>query len=216
MSDITLQQLQSMIRGDDGAARAAQWLAPLNAAMRACAIDTLLRQAAFLAQVLVESNGLRAREEALNYRPERLRAVWPSHFHDEADVLRCAHHPEVLANHVYAGRMGNGDEASGDGWRYRGRGLIELTGRENYARFSRASGLDALAQPDLLLQPDGAARSAAWFWQDHQLNEAADATGGADGAARFDAISRRVNGGAIGLDERRACWMRTRQALGLP
>lgn len=215
MSDITLQQLQCMLTGDDAAARAAQWLAPLNAAMRACAIDTPPRQAAFLAQVLVESGGLCAREEVLNYRPERLRAVWPSHFHDDADVLRCAHHPEALANHVYASRMGNGDEKSGDGWRYRGRGLIELTGRENYARFAKASGLDVLARPDLLLEPCGAAHSAAWFWADHKLNEAADATTGVDAAARFDQISRRINGGSIGLGERRACWMRTREALGL-
>lgn len=215
MSDITQQQLQALLKGDDAAARAAEWLAPLNAALRASAIDTPLRQAAFLAQVLVESDGLRARQEALNYRAERLRAVWPSHFHDDADVARCAHHPEALANHVYANRIGNGDEASGDGWRYRGRGLIQLTGRENYTRFARASGVDAVAQPDLLLTHDGAARSAAWFWQDHKLNELADRTGGADGAAQFDHISQRVNGGSIGIDERRASWLAARRALGL-
>lgn len=215
MSDITPQQLQALLKGADAATRAGEWLAPLNAAMRASAIDTPARQAAFLAQVLVESDGLRAKEEGLNYRAERLRAVWPSRFRDDADVDRCAHHPEALANHVYANRMGNGDQASGDGWRYRGRGLIQLTGRDNYTRFARASGLDAVGQPDLLLTPDGAARSAAWFWQDHKLNELADQTGGADGASRFDQISQRVNGGSLGIDERRAGWLTARRAFGL-
>lgn len=215
MSDITQQQFGQMLTGADIAQRVAQWLEPMNAALRACAIDSAQRQAAFLAQVLVESGELRHKEEALNYSPERLQQVWPQRFPNADIAARYGHQPQALANHVYAGRLGNGDEASGDGWRYRGRGLIQLTGRDNYASFARASGLDALANPDLLLAPEGAARSAAWFWQSHGLNEMADRAAGGDGDAVFVQITRRINGGTTGLDERKACWKRTRHALGL-
>lgn len=216
MNDITQQQLACMLTGPDIDARAAHWLAPLNAAMAASAIATPVRQAVFLAQLMVESCELRQKEEALNYSPQRLRQVWPGRFPDDAIAARYGHHPQALASHVYANRMGNGDEASGDGWRYRGRGLIQLTGHDNYASFARASGLDALADPDLLLTPDGAARSAAWFWQSKGLNELADQTAGSGGDAVFVQICKRINGGTTGLDERRACWKRTRQALGVP
>lgn len=211
---LTLARLRQLLIRPEGDATAAQWLEPLNAAMQACAIDTPRRQAAFLAQVLVESSELRCREESLSYSPQRLRAVWPQRFSSDELAAHYSHNPQALANYIYAGRMGNGDETSGDGWRYHGRGLIQLTGRDNYAQFARTSGLDVLAQPDLLLEPAGAARAAAWFWQTMGLNELADRTTGSDGDVHFMNISKRINGGTIGLEERRAYWQRARRALG--
>ena len=215
MKELTPQQLGLMLTGHETALRAAHWTAALNAAMRASAIDSAARQAAFLAQLLVESDELRRREEALSYSAARLRQVWPRHFSSDQEALRYAHRPRALANRVYGARMGNRGEASGDGWRYRGRGLIQLTGRDNYARLASSAGIDALANPDLLLLPDGAARSAAWFWASKGLNALADHDAGADGDAVFARISRMVNGGDTGLAQRRLRWKRARQVLGL-
>lgn len=212
---ITLDQLKAILTGSDGDALAKIWLEPLNAAMQACDINTPVRRSAFLAQVLAESDELQHVEEPLNYRPERLLQVWPQRFPDVQTAAAYGHNPQAIANRLYADRMGNGDEASGDGWRYRGRGLIAITGRQNYAAFAQRAGLDALAQPDLLLAPEGAALSAAWFWRDCRLNELADHTARPDGSARFDEISRRISGGASGLDRRRSYWQRTRGALGV-
>lgn len=213
MNDITRQQLRSIMIASDADSRAAQWLAALNDSMRACAIAGPARQGAFLAQIMVESSELRHVEEVLNYAPQRLREVWPRHFPDDATAQRYGHQPAALANHVYANRMGNGDEASGDGWRYRGRGVIQLTGRDNYRAFSTAMQQDALGQPDLLLAPAGAALSAAWFWQSNGLNELADHLTGDQAELYFERITRRINGGTLGLNERRSYWERARKAL---
>ena len=213
MNPITEPQLRAVLACGADDARPGAWLDALNAAMRGCDIATPARQAAFLAQVLHESGELRHLEESLNYSPQRLRQVWPRRFPTDEAAAAYGHAPERLANHIYADRLGNGDEASGDGWRYRGRGLIQLTGRDNYAALARALPIDALADPALLLTPAGAALSAGWFWRAHGLNELADQAVGADADARFAEITRRVNGGTNGLDERRAYWLRARQAL---
>ena len=215
MLALTETQLCTILAVEGGDARPGLWLAPLNDAMAACDITTTVRQAAFLAQVLVESAALRQVEEALSYSLARLRVVWPQRFPSDELAAPFAHAPQRLANHVYAGRMGNGDEASGDGWNYRGRGLIQLTGRDNYAALAKALSIDTLNTPDLLLRPAGAALSAAWFWQSHHLNELADLSTGADadGDRHFVDITRRVNGGTNGLDERRACWQRALRVL---
>jgi putative chitinase len=215
MNTITQAQLRAMLGTTDAEAQAAAWLAALNQSMAACAIVTPVRQAAFLAQVLVESSEFRQLQEALGYSAQRLRQVWPKRFPNDAIAAAYAHQPEKLANHIYGERMGNGDEASGDGWRYRGRGLIQLTGRANYASFSRALGVDAVGNPDLLAQPAGAALSAAWFWQAGGLNELADLTSGAPDDVHFAELTRRINGGLNGLAQRTAYWLRARQALGL-
>lgn len=214
MNPLTESQLRSVLGCADADARPGVWRAALNDAMAACEISTAPRQSAFLAQVLHESAELRHLEESLSYSPQRLRQVWPQRFPSDAVAAQYGHAPEKLANHIYASRMGNGDEASGDGWRYRGRGLIQLTGRDNYAALAGAVKLDALAQPELLLQPAGAALSAAWFWQAHGLNALADQASGANADVVFADITRRVNGGLNGLTERRAYWLRARQALG--
>lgn len=214
MNEITQQQLASIMIDADASARAGHWLAALNDCMRACAIATPARQAAFLAQVMVESSELRHVEESLSYSPQRLHQVWPQRFPTEAGAQPYGHNPARLANHVYANRMGNGDEASGDGWRFHGRGLIQLTGRDNYTAFAHTHPVDALGNPDLLEEPQGAALSAAWFWQSHGLNELADQLDGPQADQHFETITRHINGGTLGLDERRAYWARAKQALG--
>lgn len=153
-----------------------------------------LRTGAFLGQIAHESTGLQKTEESLNYTtPARIRAVWPSRFATDADAAPFVRDPQALANHVYGGRMGN--QASDDGWRYRGRGLIQLTGRDNYARAADALGADFIATPELVATPQWAALTAAWFWSRNGLNALAD---------REDhvAITRRINGGLHGLEDR--------------
>ncbi len=212
MSTLTTDQLQQifMLPASDKAARAAGWMAPLNACMNASAINTPARQAAFLAQLMVESSELQHVQESLNYSAERLLVVFHTHFKSPAEAQACSHHPELIANTVYAGRMGNGDTASGDGWKFRGRGLIQITGRDNYTSYARDMKVDAVNDPDLVLQPDGAALSAAWFWTSHHLNELADQ----NSDAAFVSITHHINGGTNGLAQRQAYWARARAALG--
>ena len=162
----------------------------LNATMNRYAIITRLRMAAFLAQVGYESGQLRSLVENLNYSAKALLRVWPKRFTPQSAALY-AGHPEMIANFVYAGRMGNGPESSGDGWRFRGRGLLQVTGRNNYRAAGEGLGLPLEAQPDLLEQPDQAALSAAWWWAKHGLNELAD-------AGRFQDIGSIINTGVPG------------------
>lgn len=207
MQDITSAQLLDMLGKGARQATVDTWLVPLNGAMAERDINTGGRQAAFLAQLLHESGNLRVVSENLNYSAARLAQVWPGRF---ANVRpeSYANDPQRLANFVYAGRMGNGDAASGDGWRYRGRGLIQLTGRSNYAACAGALELDLIAQPDLLVQPGPAARSAAWFWQSRGLNGMADGATGAAANSAFVRMTRAINGGTMGLTERLALWDR--------
>jgi putative chitinase len=169
----------------------------LNRAMTRWKIDSRLRQAAFLAQVGHESGGLRSLVENLNYRADRIRQIgqtsavgsrWRS-LVPLADEL--GGKPERFANAVYGGRMGNGPELSGDGWKFRGRGLIQLTGRSNYQAAAEGLGLPLLEQPELLEQAEHAAQSAAWWWAKHGLNELAD-------AGRFQDIGSIINTGKPG------------------
>lgn len=162
----------------------------LNRAMARWKIDSPVRQAAFLAQVGHESGQLRRLVENLNYSAEALVRTWPSRFTAQ-NAGAYARQPEKIANRVYGGRMGNGPEASGDGWRYRGRGLIQLTGRDNYRAAAQALGLPLLEQPELLEQAESAAQSAAWWWSAHGLNEMAD-------AGRFSDIGSIINTGQPG------------------
>ena len=176
---ITQQQLlQILPKASPGAGL---FVPALNRAMLRWKIDSRLRQAAFIAQIGHESGQLRNLVENLSYRADRIRQVgqasaagsrWRSLVPRAAEL---AGSPERLANAVYGGRMGNGVEASGDGWRFRGRGLIQLTGRDNYRAASEALGLPLLDEPQLLEQAEHAAQSAAWWWKAHGLNELADA-----------------------------------------
>jgi putative chitinase len=162
-------------------------------------IDTPPRRAAFIAQANHESRGFTALEENLYYRtPERIRAMWPRRVPDLIGAARLARNPKGLANRVYADRLGNGNEASGDGWRYRGRGLFQLTGKANYTEAASALGRPYVNQPELVALPLDAALTAGWYWSRNDLNDLAD-------SSQIDQITRRINGPAmVAADERRS------------
>lgn len=152
-----------------------KWLRPLNDTMRRYEINTPERAAAFLSQVFAESDGLTVLEERLSYSPGRIAAVWPKRFANAELARPYSRNPEKLANAVYANRLGNGDEASRDGYRFRGRGLIQVTGRVNYEKVGKAlDDIDLINMPDTLLEPKFAALSAGAFWSHFQLNECTD------------------------------------------
>jgi putative chitinase len=161
-------------------------------------INTPLRVAHFLAQCGHESGGFRVTSENLNYSAKGLNGIFRKYFPTEASAAAYARQPQKIANKVYANRMANGNEASGDGFRFRGRGYIQLTGRDNYTQFGRAIGVDIPSNPDLVASKYALA-SAAWFWSKNGLNRLAD--GGATDAV-VTSITRRVNGGTIGLADR--------------
>jgi putative chitinase len=179
-------------------------------------ISSPVRMAAFLAQVAHESSELRTLAENLNYSAAGLRATWPKRFTSDAQAQFYARQPERIANFVYASRLGNGDEVSGDGWRFRGRGLIQLTGRSQYRSAGAALKLPLEAQPELLEQPEPAGRSAGLFWLSHGLNDLADLSDDrADDDEDFILITKRINGGTAGLAKRQAYWAVAKQVLGV-
>ena len=181
----------------------ATWACALNPALQKYSVDSADRIASFLAQTGYESVQYNRLEENLRYTSAaRLVKIWPSRFTNEDMAAPYVNNPEKLANQVYANRMGNGDEQSGDGYRYRGRGLIQLTGRSNYSAAAKAIGLDLANHPDLLLQPQAASMSAAWFWQARGLNELADDRTDDNDLADFTEITRRINGGSTGVTDR--------------
>jgi putative chitinase len=188
-------------------ADAEKYIEALNEAMDKFGIDTPARQAMFLAQCCHESGHFRLTQENLNYKAESLSRVFPKYFRDK-DPEDYAKQPEKIANLVYGNRMGNGDEESGDGWRFHGRGLIQLTGKDNYEALGEAIGKDLTAEPDFVASPEGAALSAAWFWHKNNLNHFADAD---------DIVSctKRVNGGTIGLEERKELYEGAKRAFGV-
>jgi putative chitinase len=172
-----------------------KWLEPLQETFEKYDISTAKRQAYFIGQCMHESGGFKELKENLNYSAKGLMATWPSRFPDADTAEKFEHNPEKIANKVYAGRMGNTED--GDGAKYIGRGLIQLTGKENYANCGNALGIDLLDNPDLLSTPKYAALSAGWFWNKKGLNAFADADD-------IDTITKRINGGLIGLADRKA------------
>ena len=161
-------------------------------------IDSALRLSHFLAQCGHESAGFKAIQENLNYGAKGLLGIFKKYFPTEAKALQYERKPEKIANLVYGGRMGNGDEVSGDGYKFRGRGYIQLTGKNNYVAFGKAINEDIAANPDLVATKYPLL-SAAWFWSSNGLNTIAD-KGATD--ADVTAITKRVNGGTIGLPDR--------------
>ena len=158
-------------------------------------IDTPLRKAHFLSQVAHESGGLKYSKENLNYSAKALRSVFGKYFKTNEIAEEYARKPDRIANRVYANRMGNGDEQSGDGWKYRGRGLIQLTGKHNYESFANDHGVDCVNNPDLILDPEIALMSACWFWKKRKINRYADADD-------IHMVTKRINGGNNGLHDR--------------
>lgn len=161
-------------------------------------INTIARLAHFLSQAGHESGGFKITTENLNYSAKGLRGIFGKYFPTDEIAAQYERKPEKIANKVYANRMGNGDEASGEGYKFRGRGFIQLTGKENYTSFDKTVDDDILANPDLVATKYPLA-SAAWFWNKNGLNAIAD-TGVTDDVATK--ITKRVNGGTIGLDDR--------------
>ena len=200
---ITEGQLRAIM--PHAGANVASFVQPLNVAMRAHGISGAEQRAAFLAQVSVESGDLRHTEENLHYSAARLHQVWPRRFHSAAAAQPYAQNPEALGNHIYANRLGNGDEASGDGYRFRGRGLMQVTGRDNY----RAAGFEN--QPEALAAPGNAADSAARFWETNGLNPR---TRNVLTRGPFNGVTRTVNGGDNGSQERWDAYQRALHALG--
>ena len=174
------------------------WVQALNLQLDRYGFNTLNRISAFLAQTGHESAGYTALKENLNYSAQALNAVFPKYFKNAGrDANLYARQPEKIANVVYANRMGNGDTASGDGWKYRGRGLIQLTGKDNYQKFS-----NYISDPEIMKNPDlvsddynYAILSAIWFWNFNSLNVFAD-------SGDMKMLTKRINGGYNGLDDR--------------
>ena len=197
---MTNEQLQAL--GID-----AKWLNPLNDTFAKYGIDTPTRQAAFIGQAQHESNNFKNLEEGLSYSASRLMAVWPSRFPNLDVANQYANNPQKLANKIYSGRMGNGDEESGEGYAYRGRGLIQMTGKETYANCGSGLGMDFIGDPDRLLDPQYAALSAGWVWNKKGLNDLAD-------TGDYETMTKRINGGTLGLDDRKAKIAKAREILG--
>ena len=171
-----------------------EWAEPLEATFTKFVISTKKEQAAFIGQCSHECNHFKTLEENLNYRAETLQKLF-GHKFKPGEVELYAHHPEKIANRIYANRMGNRDEASGDGWRFHGRGCIQLTGHDNYWHCGQAVGQDFVMNPGLVATPMYAAMSAGWFWSTHGCNTLAQ-------SGNEEGLCRRINGGTFGLQER--------------
>ena len=184
-----------------------KWLEPLNETFAKYDISTPLRQAAFIGQCAHESNNFTRLEEGLNYSASRLMAVWPSRFPTLEAAAPYANNPEKLADKVYGGRADLGNKEDGDGFKFHGRGCIQLTGRDSYERCGEAIGVDLIGQPNLLVEPLYACLSAGWFWNKKGLNALAD-------AQEYGQMTRRINGGLVGLDDRIVKITKAKQVLG--
>jgi putative chitinase len=171
------------------------WVEPLEEVFHRYEINTPERQAAFIGQCAHESMNFTKLEENMNYSAEGLMKTWPSRFPTLESAKPYHRNPEKIANKVYAGRMGNGPEETGEGWLYHGRGLIQLTGKDNYTLAGDALNMDFIHSPDYVLVPKYAALTAGWYWNKRQLNKEAD-------AKDYTGMTKKINGGTIGLDDR--------------
>jgi putative chitinase len=192
MSILTLEQLKQMVPGNP---YIADWHEALDQLLGDYGIDTPHRVAHFVAQCAHESGGFKFIRENLNYSAFGLNNTFRKYFPTLESARPYERRPEMIANRVYANRMGNGDEASGDGWRYCGRGLIQLTGKDNYTFFAGSLGIPVEEAADYLATFEGAAQSACFFWEQNKLNRFADAND-------VKGLTRAINGGQIGLEDR--------------
>lgn len=181
------------------------WVEAMNTILPKYDIVTPKRLAAFLAQTAHESAGFTAVRENLNYSAQALMKTWPSRF-NATSAATYARQPEKIANKVYANRMGNGDEASGDGWRYRGRGLIQTTGKANYTKLAQYIKKTLQETIEYCETVKGAVESACFYWASNNLNAIAD-------TGDMTALTRRINGGVIGLADRLDKYKKTLEAL---
>jgi len=173
----------------------AEWVDALNETFSRFNITTNNQKAMFIGQCSHESGNFRLLQENLNYKAATLMKLWPKRFPTLEVANQYAGNARAIANKVYADRMGNRDEASGDGYRFRGKGLVQLTGHSNHFHAGKALGVDFVMQPDLVATPKYAALTAGWFWETHKLNPPAD-------ALDYTKVTKIINGGTIGLDDR--------------
>lgn len=190
---ITLEKLQSFFE-DTPQATLQKYINPLNDTLNKYEINTPARIAMFFAQIGEESGGLTVTEENMNYSAERLLQVFPRYF-KSTDPNQYAHNPEKLANYVYANRMGNGDPESGDGFKYKGAGFIQITGYDNFSDFANDENITIDYAVEYLKTPEGACESAGWYWKKYNLNQYSD-------AGNVLKVTQIINGGTIGLDRR--------------
>ena len=186
------------------------WYSDLSQLLPDYEINTAQRIAGFLAQCTHESNDFTAVKENLNYRAASLRKLFPTHFETDEIANDYASRPnkqEAIANRLYCNRMGNGDEASGDGYRYCGRGLIQITGKDNYFWFAASVQITAEEASQYMQTFEGACQSACWFWENNNLNQFAD-------SGDIITMTKRINGGTIGLDDRKARYAKIMKILG--
>lgn len=203
--NFTEQQLAQMITGNP---YVPQWYNALCQILPDYEINTPQRVAAFVAQCAHESGNFRLLKENLNYRAVSLRKVFPKYFPTDDLANQYAGKQEMIANRVYGGRMGNGPEETGDGFRYCGRGLIQLTGKNNYQAFADSIETPIEELPEYLATFEGALQSACWFWETNNLNQWAD-------AGDILTLTKRINGGTIGLDDRIKHYNHALHVLGL-
>ena len=190
--ELTKQQLKELLPKNP---YIDHWHRALSQLLPDYEINTPQRIAAFIAQCAHESGNFVFLTENLNYKAESLTKIFGKYFKDMATAKAYEKKPEKIANRIYANRMGNGDEASGDGWRYRGRGLIQLTGKTNYTWFAASLEISAEEAAEYTQTFEGAAQSACWFWETNKLNNEAD-------KGDIKTMTRKINGGFIGLDDR--------------
>jgi putative chitinase len=201
---LTKEQLAQMIPGNQ---YVAEWYEALEQLLPDYDINTPQRVAAFIAQCAHESGNFKLIKENLNYRAATLRKVFPKYFPDDSLAETYAGKQEMIANRVYGNRMGNGDEHSGDGFRYCGRGLIQLTGKDNYQAFADSLEMAVEDVPEYLATFEGAAQSACWFWEKNNLNQYAD-------SGDILTMTKRINGGTIGLEDRKKHYEHALHVLG--
>ena len=190
-SILSLDQLKQMVKNP----HIEHWYEAIDQLLPEYDINTPGRVAAFIAQCAHESGSFVFVKENLNYRAASLRKTFGKYFTDDATAAAYANKPEKIANRVYANRMGNGDEASGDGYRFCGRGLIQLTGRDNYTFFAGSLYIPVEEASEYLATFEGATQSACWFWEINNLNRFAD-------AGDIKGLTKAINGGYIGLEDR--------------
>ena len=195
---VNADQLQKLHIGAD-------WVDALNETFSRFNLTSNNQKAMFIGQCSHECGNFRTLEENLNYRAETLMKLWPKRFPSLEFAKQYEKNPKKIANSVYASRMGNRDEASGDGYRFRGRGALQCTGHSTYFHAGKALGVDFVMQPDLVATPKYAALTAGWFWETHKLNPPAD-------ALDYTKVTKIINGGTIGLDDRIA---HVKQALAV-
>ena len=214
---ITPQQLKQILPNNTNID---QWCSALNKILPKYSIDSVVRIGDFIGQCAHESGNFTQLNENLNYSAQGLANTWPGRFAVKGTdgkpvkpyvptslAASIQRNPEMIANTVYADRLGNGSSASGDGWQFHGRGLIQLTGRANYTAFGATFMMNAEQSIDYLQTVEGAVESACWFWNNNRLNQYAD-------SGDIETMTRRINGGLIGLDDRRAKCKLAQQALG--